>query len=128
MVANLAERIQVTITTEYRSDISTPEAGIYVFAYTVRIENNSPATVKLLNRHWFVTDGRLHRREVEGKGVVGEQPVLKPGDHFVYTSGCDFRSEFGRMYGFYEMLNTDTDNRFDLRIPDFILTVPYKLN
>lgn len=116
--------IKVTVLPQYLDDQSAPEENHYVWAYTVRIENNSEITVQLLNRHWQITDGNGTLREVRGPGVVGEQPRLEPGDSFEYTSGCPLTTPSGIMVGSYEMETEDGDS-FDIAIPAFSLDSPH---
>jgi ApaG protein len=116
--------IRVTVEPAYLEDQSTPEEGRYVWAYHVTIENQGNVTVQLLNRHWKITDamGRVH--EVRGAGVVGEQPVLAPGESFEYTSGTPLATSSGMMFGSYEM-ESATGERFWVAIPAFSLDSPY---
>ena len=97
----------------------------YVWAYQVRIENQGQETVKLLNRYWHITDATGRVEEVRGPGVVGEQPVLGPGEAFEYTSGCPLQAPSGIMVGSYEMTKDD-GTRFDVEIPAFSLDSPHQ--
>ncbi|RYD53672.1 MAG: Co2+/Mg2+ efflux protein ApaG [Sphingobacteriales bacterium] len=120
--------IRVRVETQYQFKESNPEAGAYVFAYRIRIQNQTDHPVQLLNRHWDITDCGNDIRTVEGEGVVGKQPVLQPTDEFVYISGCQLRSEMGQMVGHYEMIDLVTNQLFEVRVPAFTLEVPFKLN
>ena len=102
---------------------SEPDDSHFVFAYHIRIQNNGRDVVQLLNRYWQITDGRGRIQEVRGPGVVGEQPVLQPGEAFEYTSGCPLNTETGIMVGTYEMETLDGE-RFDVDIPAFSLDAP----
>ena len=118
---------QVKVQTNYLADQSQPDAGRYVFSYTVTIENHGDIPAKLLTRHWYITDADGNVEEVEGEGVVGEQPYLKPGDGFRYTSGTVLETPVGSMYGTYHML-ADDGTEFDTHIPAFTLSVPHTLH
>ena len=115
-----AYKIAISAVTNYLGDQSDPDAGRYVFAYTITIENNGSVPAKLLNRHWIVTDANGKTQEVRGAGVVGEQPHLKPGESFRYTSGTQLETPVGSMHGSYGML-ADDGTRFDAEIPAFSL-------
>jgi len=99
-----------------------------VFAYKIDIRNNSEYTVKLLRRHWYIYDANGVVREVEGEGVVGQQPVLEPGDSRQYVSGCNLKSGLGKMRGTYQMERLVDGRTFMVEIPEFTLVVPYRLN
>lgn len=107
----------------YLEDQSRPEAGQYLWAYKIRIENHSGQRIQLINRHWEITDGRGRREEVKGAGVVGEQPVLQPGEAFEYTSGCPLSTPTGFMAGNYEMVD-EKGETFRIEIPAFPLDLP----
>jgi ApaG protein len=115
--------IVVEVASAYVPDRSSPEHGEYFFAYTVRISNTGGSTIQLLNRHWIITDGDGQVEEVRGPGVVGEQPVLRPGESFQYTSACPLGTPYGTMRGSYEMLRDD-GTRFDASIAPFELMIP----
>ena len=118
--------IRVTVEPAYLAEQSEPADNRHVWAYFVRIENLGAEPVRLINRYWHITDalGRVH--EVRGPGVVGEQPLLKPGDAFEYTSGCPLNAPSGVMVGSYEM-ETASGERFDARIPAFSLDSPHQI-
>ncbi len=115
--------ITVTVTPTYLADQSKPDEGSWVWAYTVEIENGSREPVQLRSRHWRITDARGHVEEVTGPGVVGEEPVLSPGDSFTYTSGCPLPTPSGFMAGSYRMQGPD-GSFFDVEIPAFSLDLP----
>jgi len=116
--------ITVSVRPVYLDDQSTPAAGHYVWAYQVRISNGGPRTVQLVSRHWRITDANGQRIEVKGDGVVGEQPILRPGEAFEYTSGTPLATPSGFMVGTYQMVSEDGD-RFDIAIPAFSLDSPH---
>jgi ApaG protein len=128
MDTKTTEGVKVTVTTNYLPDYSSPVQQHYVFAYKISIENNSEFTVKLLRRHWFIHDATGVVREVEGEGVVGQQPVLEPGDSHEYVSGCNLKTGLGKMRGTYLMERMVDGKQFKVTIPEFTLIVPYKLN
>lgn len=115
--------VRVMVSPRFLPEQSDPERGRFFWAYSVRIENLGKATVQLISRHWVITDGRNHVEEVRGPGVVGEQPVLKPGESFEYTSGCPLPTPSGGMEGSYQMLTTDGET-FDAAVPAFSLHLP----
>ena len=114
--------------TYYQPDYSNPLSGEFMFAYRITIDNHNNFSVKLHRRHWHIFDSNGEYREVEGEGVVGVQPVLPPADRYQYVSGCNLRSEMGRMSGTYQMENIDTKKFFDVEIPAFEMIVPFKNN
>lgn len=119
--------IRVSVRSVYLPDRSSPTEREYVFAYTVRITNEAQVTAQLRTRHWVITDGDGNVQEVRGDGVVGAQPVLRPGQHFEYTSGCALRTPRGTMRGTYQMVAEDGD-AFDAEIAPFALALPHTLN
>ena len=119
--------IRVTVTPFYLEDQSQPEAGRFVWAYRVRIENTGGDSVRLLRRSWQITDSRGRTQRVDGEGVVGEQPVLGPGDAFEYTSGTPLETPSGFMRGAYRMVDTRSGENFDAAVPAFSLDIPYLL-
>jgi ApaG protein len=119
--------IDIEIRTRYLDDQSAPAQSRYVFAYTVRIKNSGDTSAQLLSRHWIITDANGRVEEVRGDGVVGEQPRLKPGDEFEYTSGAVLETMVGTMRGSYHLL-ADDGVRFDAPIPQFTLSIPRTLH
>ena len=115
--------IAVSVEPTYLEANSWPERSQFVWAYRVTIENQGPETVQLLSRHWMITNARGELTEVKGPGVVGEQPVLKPGESFEYTSGAPLNTPSGMMGGAYQM-ETESGERFDIEIPTFSLDRP----
>ena len=128
MTSLITEGVQVSVETFYQEEYSNPLQGEYMFAYRVEIENYNSFPVQLHRRHWFIFDSNTTRREVEGEGVVGVQPVILPGETYRYVSGCNLKTEMGRMVGTYEMENLDTREQFTVQIPSFEMIVPYKNN
>lgn len=125
MYTAITRLIRVTVEPTYLDDQSAPADDQYVWAYHVTIENDGAETVQLLNRHWRLTDSLGRLQEVRGSGVVGEQPVLKPGEAFEYTSGTPLPTPSGIMEGSYEMTDS-TGRRFEVDIPAFSLDSPYQ--
>lgn len=119
--------IRVTVKAVYVPEQSSPRMRRYVFAYTIKIANEGTVTAQLRTRHWVITDGDGRVEEVRGPGVVGQQPTLKPGEEFEYTSGCVLATPRGEMRGTYQMHRTD-GSQFDATIAPFSLTLPYSLN
>ena len=123
----LTQGIRVTVSSNYIPAQSAPKARRYVFAYTVRIANEGTEAAQLKSRHWIITDGNGKVEQVRGPGVVGEQPMLRPGEHFEYTSGCVLETPRGAMEGSYQMVRAN-GTEFDAAIAPFALALPYSLN
>lgn len=119
--------VKVTAQSFFLPDQSDEENDQYVFAYTVLIENTGQMPAQVISRHWIITDADQQVQEVRGMGVVGEQPVLKPGQHFEYTSGSSINTIVGTMRGTYQMVAED-GTRFDAIVPEFTLSVPRVLH
>jgi ApaG protein len=115
------------VITRLDEERSAPERQQWFYLYTVRITNEGSETVQLLSRHWIITDGEGEVEEVRGPGVVGEQPILLPGESFDYTSGCPLPTPFGSMRGSYQMV-TEGGEAFDAEIATFELSQPYLVN
>ncbi len=128
MVQKITEGICVTVETFYNHEQSNPLLGEYTFAYRVSIDNNAPFPIKLHRRHWKIYDSNGTLREVEGEGVVGQQPVIEPGESFQYVSGAGIHTEMGKMVGRYELENLFNKKLFFVDIPEFDLIAPYKMN
>jgi ApaG protein len=116
--------VRVTVDSHFLPERSHADARLWVFAYHIRIENLGERTVQLLSRHWVITDSEGHVEEIRGPGVVGEQPILSPGEGFEYTSGCPLRTSFGTMHGSYQMINVDDGTSFEATIAAFALCQP----
>ena len=120
-------QIEVTASAEYVAGQSRPEDDHYVFAYHITVRNTGTVAAQLIARHWVITDGNGKMQEVHGQGVVGEQPVLSPGQAFRYTSGCVLATPVGTMQGSYRM-RADDGHEFEAEIPAFMLAVPKALH
>lgn len=128
MVSKISEGIEVTVETFYQPDYSNPLQSEFTFAYRVIIENHNSFPVKLHRRHWYIFDSNSTHREVEGEGVVGARPTLQPGERYQYVSGCNLRTEMGKMYGTYQMENLHNKQLFEVNIPAFEMVAPLKCN
>ena len=124
MYRAITRHIQVTVEPRFLEHDSQPSEGRFVWAYTVEIVNTGPETVQLRSRFWEITDERGVRQEVRGAGVVGERPVLEPGQRFEYTSGCPLDTPSGMMVGSYEMISEEGET-FSVSIPAFSLDSPH---
>lgn len=122
-----ASNIDISVQTQYLQEQSDPAKNRYAFSYTIGIQNLGDEPVKLLSRHWIITDDNNQVEEVKGPGVVGLQPLIQPGQKFVYTSGAVLTTQFGTMQGSYEMLKPD-GSRFDAPIPAFLLSRPHSVH
>jgi ApaG protein len=120
-------RIKVAVQVRHLADQSDEADNRYVFAYTITLTNEGEHAVQLLSRHWIITDSNNHVQEVKGKGVVGEQPVIKQGQSFEYTSGTVLATQVGTMSGSYQMQVVDGEE-FSVAIPQFVLSVPRVLH
>jgi ApaG protein len=119
--------VRVQVQAEYSAAHSHPQQSRWFFLYTVVITNQGQETVQLVTRHWIITDATGHVEEVRGPGVVGQQPVLEPGQSFEYTSGCPLSSPYGSMKGSYQMITAD-GQEFDADVGEFILQAPYTVH
>lgn len=126
-MASESYNIKVDVETRYVEEQSLPEQGRYIFAYAVTIQNVGKVPAQLLSRHWIITDANNKTQEVRGEGVVGEQPRLKPGEQFRYTSGTMLATPVGSMQGTYQMI-ADDGVEFDADIPPFVLSIPRTLH
>jgi ApaG protein len=120
-------QISISVNTTYLADQSDPSADRYVFAYTITIANSGTVAAQLISRHWIITDAENVTQEVKGLGVVGEQPLLRPGESFEYTSGTAMATPVGTMHGTYQMVAED-GNKFEAEIPSFTLSMPRVLH
>ncbi len=123
----VTNNVRVEVESRYAPELSQPFQGQWVFHYTVRITNEGDETVQLLSRHWVIADATGAVEEVRGPGVVGEQPVLAPGEAFQYTSRCSLKTSTGEMRGTYEMV-TEQGDHFDVEIAPFALHEPYTIH
>jgi ApaG protein len=124
MYTAVSKKIKVTVRPKYLAEQSEPEESRFFWAYTIEIANDGDTSVQLTHRHWRITDANGRQEEVFGPGVVGEQPKLKPGDAFRYTSGCPLKTPSGIMVGTYRMID-ESGETFEVAIPAFSLDSPY---
>jgi ApaG protein len=127
MENNSAQKIQIVAQVKYVPEQSDEADNRYVFTYTITVTNNGESAAQLLGRHWIITDSNNQVQEVRGQGVVGEQPLIKPGQSFGYTSGTVLSTPVGTMTGSYQMV-TEDGTKFDATIPQFVLSVPRVLH
>ena len=127
MSDTMTRGIRVQVRSFYDEERSSPQESYYFFAYQVRISNESERTAQLISREWIITDGNGETQRVQGPGVVGEQPVLAPGDEFEYTSFCPLPTPVGSMHGSYRMV-LENGESFDAEISPFSLAVPHAVN
>jgi ApaG protein len=123
----ITNRVRVEVESQFAPEHSLPTQNHWFFYYTVRITNEGDETVQLLSRHWIITDATGHSEDIRGPGVVGEQPVLAPGESFRYTSGCPLKTPTGTMRGTYQMV-TEGRGQFDVAIAPFALQEPYTVH
>ena len=128
MVTKITDGVKVSVDTIYQPEYSNPINEHFMFAYRVKIENMGEYSVQLMNRHWTIFDSNGTKREVEGEGVVGQQPVIQPGNNHEYVSGCNLKTDIGSMKGSYEMKRIVDGQTFRVNIPEFYLITPFKLN
>lgn len=128
MVTQSTAGISISVECIYQPEYSNPDNMHYMFAYRITIKNLSDFTTKLINRHWDIFDSIGDIQQVNGEGVVGEQPVLAPGESHQYVSGCNIRTEIGYMQGYYTMLREIDGELFKVNIPRFNLIATYRLN
>jgi len=118
---------KVSVVTQYLEEQSNPDKAHFVFAYTITIKNTGDIPAQLISRHWIITDSNNKTHEVQGLGVVGHQPLLKPGEAFEYTSGSSLETPYGTMHGTYFCVAED-GHKFDALIPEFVLSLPRTLH
>ncbi len=123
----VTNQIRVEVLSRYSPDNSSPQSSQWIFQYTVRVTNQGAETVQLISRHWIITDALDHVEEVRGPGVVGEQPILAPGESFKYSSWCPLKTPTGLMHGTYQMIHSD-GRPFDIEIAPFALAAPYTVH
>lgn len=120
--------ITITVVIQYLPEHSEPKKGRYLFGYHITIENGSDETVQLLRRHWFIYDAGGGQREVTGDGVVGQQPVLQPGEYHQYASYCDLSTDMGKMRGSFLMMRVKDGSYFEVPVPEFKMCLPARMN
>jgi len=128
MVKQLTQGVEISVQSRFLPTESSIRQGHYFFMYEITIENKNEFSVQLLSRHWHINDSNGEYREVKGEGVVGEQPVIEPGQKYTYRSGCNLATEIGKMQGNYTMLRLIDDKQFLADIPEFHFVLPAKLN
>lgn len=128
MITEITEGVKVSVETEYQPSYSSPSQYHYVFTYRITIENQSEFTIQLKRRHWHIHDAGFTTREVEGEGVVGQQPILEPGQSHQYVSGCNLKSGIGKMDGTYQMERVVDGAIFTVIVPAFTMVAPIRLN
>lgn len=127
MVKFQEQQIVITVDTQFIPENSMVEFNKYFFAYTITIRNQGVQSVQLISRHWVIQNAKNETFEVRGQGVIGEQPIIKPGDSYSYTSGTEIDTPVGSMYGTYQMITEDARS-FDAKIPKFELNMPRTLH
>jgi len=128
MVQQVTRGIKISVVTTFEGSFYKNYKIQYAFGYTVTIENQSKDSVQLNDRHWEILDALNNIETVNGEGVIGKKPVLKPGESHTYTSGCLLTSPFGAMQGYYSMVNFTTTKKFKVTIPTFKLSAPFAIN
>lgn len=127
MVTPIIQGIKINVHAIYQNSY-LPEKNHYLFSYYITIENKTEYAVQLLRRHWYIFDSSGEYKEIEGEGVVGQQPVLLPGEVYEYKSTCNLTTDMGKMYGTYLMERTTDKMCFEVQIPPFELIAPYRMN
>ena len=128
MVHKVTEGVNIMVESFYQPSQSNPMNSEFLFAYRITIENQGAQPVKLLSRHWHIVESNGNQREVEGEGVVGQQPIIAPGQSYQYTSAANLTSDIGKMYGSYIMENMVSKKKLTIAIPEFRLIATQKLN
>ena len=128
MVKAVTQGVEITVKTAYMPSHSSPKENYYFFSYTITIENKNDFSVQLLSRHWHIHDSNGDYRQVEGEGVIGEQPIIESNKKYSYTSGCNFKSEIGKMSGTYHMIRLFDETPFEAQIPELAMVLEAKLN
>ncbi len=128
IVSKISEGVNTSVETFYQAEYSNPAGSEYMFAYRITIENINVFPIKLISRHWYIFDSNGTERQVEGEGVIGTQPTIESGKIYQYVSGCNLRSELGKMHGTYLFENLYNKKMFTVIIPQFEMIVPFKLN
>lgn len=128
MVTQITQGVRISVETYYQPEFSRPFNNEFMFAYRITIENNGESTIRLIRRHWHITDATGSCRIVEGEGVIGQKPFIEPGDSHQYVSGCHLRTEVGKMNGYFIMKKPVDGKQFQVTIPEFRLETPFKRN
>lgn len=128
MVSQITRGIKISVNTSFEGTFIKNYNMNYAFSYEITIENYSKDSVQLINRHWEIFDSLNNMEIVNGEGVVGQKPVLKPGESYTYTSGCLLLSSIGAMRGHFNMINFTSTKKFQVEVPTFKLSAPFALN
>ena len=128
MISQITKGVKITVRTQFQSGHSRPEMRHFLFTYRIMIENRSEYSVQLLKRHWYIFDSNGEHREVEGDGVVGQQPVIMPNEIYQYESACNLVTDMGKMRGVYQMQRIIDKENFLVEIPECKLIAPQRLN
>ena len=128
MVTQITKGIKISVESSFEGTYYKDSKLHYAFEYSVKIENQSKELVQLDSRHWVILDSLNEEETVDGEGVIGKKPVLKPGQSHTYNSGCLLASPYGAMYGYYRMINLNSTKKFNVMIPVFKLSAPFSLN
>lgn len=128
MVTQITRGIKISVKTGFEGTFFKSAKMFFAFSYEITIENFSKDSVQLLSRHWDIYDSLNHIETVDGEGVIGKKPVIKPGESYSYNSGCLLTSPHGAMNGFFNMINFTTAKSFKVAVPTFRLNAPYALN
>lgn len=128
MVQQVTRGIKISVVTTFEGTFYKNYKMHFAYGYKITIENQSKDSVQLMERHWNIKDSLNHTEIVDGEGVIGKKPVLKPGESHTYTSGCLLTSPFGAMSGYYKMVNFTTTRNFRVQVPTFKLSAPFALN
>ena len=128
MVQKVTRGIKISVETTFEGTFYKNYKMHFAYSYKIKIENQSKDSVQLMERHWKIKNSLNLTETVDGEGVIGKKPVLKPGEIHMYTSGCLLTSPFGSMSGFYRMVNFTTTKRFKVKVPTFKLSAPFALN
>ena len=128
MIQQITKGIKVSVSTNFEGNFINDNCVNYAFSYKIKIENNSNYTVQLLTRHWKIIESNHKTKFINGNGVLGENPIVKPDEYHKYSSGCLIYSSIASMSGIYTMINFSNSNKFKVKIPNFKLNVPFILN
>ncbi len=128
MISKVTKGVAISVEVEYNAQQSAVLLQEFAFAYTITMHNSAINTVQLLRRHWYIHDSNVTMREVEGEGVVGQKPILHPGESYNYTSGCVINTEMGKMFGYFIFKDLHSAKEFSVEIPEFPLIAPFKMN
>src|SRR5690606_32548918 len=128
MVTQITDNVKISVDTVYQPEYSNPNKEHFMFAYRIIIENLGEYSVTLLRRYWSIYDSNGNRRQIEGDGVVGQQPLILPGESYEYVSGCNLNTDMGYMQGYYEMTREIDGDIFNVSIPRFDLVAPFRYN